>query len=176
MAYASASHVAAFCQNLLSPESTFMASTSPTLTEVNLWLSSGCAIIETKIAGMGYVTPVPGNSTIYSWVQQLNAYYAVAQAEYSRTNVVIAAGERTRGQQFDKMFWDGLGQLERLELSSAGLENDSGGGYLYGGGISQSDKDVDAQNTDKVQPRFRRGQFATPGTLRPDDTVSASEV
>jgi hypothetical protein len=34
----------------------------------------------------------------------------------------------------------------------------------YSGGISVSDKRIDAQNTDLVQPRFRRGMHDEPGS------------
>lgn len=34
----------------------------------------------------------------------------------------------------------------------------------YAGGISKSEKRADKQDTDLVQPRFYRGQFAAPGT------------
>ena len=166
MAYCSASDVAAYTQNLLSPDNTFSVSTSPTLVEVNTWISSGCSIIETHLSAASYDVPIPITSPVYAWIRTLNAYFAVSQAELSRMNVITGPGERTRGMQFDKMFWDGLSKVTGMELTGAGV-NQAGGGSIYVGGVVLSDKAVYQDNADMTQPRFKRGMFDFPGVSRP---------
>jgi hypothetical protein len=163
--YASASDVAALCRNLLGSQVSFGVSSSPTLTEVNKWLSSGCSIIETKLKG----TCTTG-TTAYDMVSGLNALYAAGQAEMSRINVTLSPGERTRGQVFLEQFWKELKEIAKLDLSSLGLSSlvtGGGGGILYSGGISATDKYNVESNTDRVTPRFGRGLHRTSGTLDP---------
>lgn len=168
MAYASASDVAAFCQNLLNTEDSFTSSTCPTLGEVTVWLSSGCSIIETFLANKGYSVPVSQGTVAYNWIKDINTFYGVYMAELSRTNIITSPGERTRAQQFERSFWDGLEMLQKVDLTGVGLSQASTG-TIYAGGTKQSEKDTQEADTDRVKPRFYRGQFATPGALRPDD-------
>lgn len=173
MAYASASNAAALCQNVLSGASNFSTSTSPALAAVNVWLTSGCAVLESTLAGWGYNVPPGSNTAAYGWLADLNALYAAAKVELSRTNITLGPGERTRGQVFEQMFWDGLDRMRGQDLSRAGLARSSDG-RLYVGGVSVDDKDIWDEDTDRVRPRFRRDQFAFGGTLRPSG-ISASE-
>ena len=172
MAYGSASGVAGFCSNLLSTASNFSASTVPSACQVTAWLSSGCAIIESNLSGVGYSVPVAAG-TVYDWLVVLNELYAVAQAEKARTNITLAPGERTRGQVFEDDFWKGLERLLKQDLTSVGVGRRSGD-IMYVGGVSIDDKDTIESDSDRVKPRFFRGQYAFPGTLRPDAFTSAS--
>jgi len=172
MAYASASNVAAWSQNILGGASTFSSSTSPTLTAVTNWLTSGCAVIEATLSGEGYNVPPASGTVAYDWLSELNALYAAARVELSRTNITVGPGERTRGQVFNDMFHSGLKRLLVTNLSATGLSKSATGG-LYTGGISISDKDSRKANTDRVQPRFSRGQFDFPGTIRPATTAAS---
>lgn len=173
MAYASASDVAVLCQNLLSGASNFSTSSSPTSSAVEAWLSSGCAVIETTLAGWGYEVPPASTTAVYVWLRDLNALFAAARAELSRTNITLTPGERTRGQLIEEMFWQGLAQLQQQDLTRAGLSR-SQYGELYVGGISIDEKASWEADTDRVVPRFKREQFAFPGTVRPSG-ISASE-
>ena len=172
MAYASASDVAAWSQNILGGASTFSTSTSPTLTSVNNWLSSGCAVIETALAGEGYSIPPASGTRVYDWLTELNSLYTAARVELSRTNITLEPGARTRGQVFDEMFYAQLDRLLDMDLSGVGLSRATAG-KVYAGGISISDKDDRRADTDRVQPRFKRGQFDFPGTIRPTTTAAS---
>lgn len=160
--YASASDVAALCRNLINNDSNFGSSTSPTLTQVNSWLSSGCAIIEAKISDMGYAVPITATTTVYKYLTDLNALYAAARAELSRINVTLGPGERTRGQVFDEMFWKQLKQLENLNLATMGASrytsSDTVG--IFGGGLTDTSKDTYTDNSDYVTARFTRGMLS----------------
>lgn len=172
MAYASASNVAGLCQNILGSEDNFTTSTCPTLSQVKYWLSSGCSVLEGRLAGAGYSVPVTSGTRAYDWLGDLNCLYAAARAEMSRTNITLAPGQRTRGQVFDEMFWKQLKELLQLDLTQVGVSRGSSG-RLYVGGISVSDKDSWEDDTDRVPSRFRRGMFDYPGRQSPD-SVSAS--
>lgn len=172
MAYAAASDVAAYCQNILNGDNNFSLSSSPTLLEVNGWLSSGCAILETYLSSKSISVPIANGTRLYAWLTDLNALYGAARVELSRTNVTLGPGERTRGQVFDDMFWKRLASLEDMDLSGVGGTQRSVA-PIYVGGISVDDKETRDSDTDRVVPRFRRGQFEYEGTVRPD-TIAAS--
>ena len=173
MAYASGSDVAAYCTNILGGQTGFSYSSCPTISAVNGWLSSGCSIIESQLSGHRYSTPVGAGTAAYDWLKNLNALYAAGNVEMSRANVVLAPGERTRGQVFLEMFWKQLEELCRGDLSLAGLSRSSYG-KLYAGGISVSTKQTYETDSDRVEPRFGRGMFSFPGTIDPE-VSSASQ-
>ena len=174
MAYAATSDVAPYVRNVVgSGETEFSASTSPTAVMVQAALSSGCAIIHTKLAAAGYGVPVPTTAAVYGMIVQLNTWYGVSEAESVRMTARVSATERTRAQYWRDRFNKELGDLLKSDLSQAGLSHNS---FVYAGGISQSDKDAVESDTDRVTPRFERNQFRYTGTDRPntagDDTTS----
>jgi len=172
MAYASASDVIILVRSLVAGASDFGAETSPMSFAVGSWLSSGCAIIEAKLGALGY--DAPGSTAAgYGMLRDLNALFAAGRAELSRVTATVQPGERTRGQVFDKMFWEELNRLDGMDLSMAGFARSSTG-KLYVGGISQDDKDTWNADSDRVSPRIKRGMFSFPGTVRPDSVTSAS--
>jgi len=173
MPYASSSDVAALCINILNGASDFSASTAPTACMVLRWLSSGCGIIESTLAGLGYDVPVASTVGAHDFLREVNALFGAARAELSRTNATTGPGERTRGQVFNQMFWDELARLKGIDLAMYGLQRATTG-KMYVGGVSQDEKDIIDEDEDRVEPRFRRGQFAFPGTLRPDTIITAS--
>jgi hypothetical protein len=133
---------------------------------VNAWLSSGCGIIESTLGGCRYDTPVATGTAAYDWLKNLNSLYAAGNVEMSRSNVTLGPGERTRGQVFLEMFWEQLGKVCDGDLSLAGLTRSSSG-KLYVGGTKVSIKQTWESDSDRVSPRFSRGQFDFPGTLDP---------
>lgn len=172
-AYSSASDVASICRGLIAGASNFGTSTSPDATSVGAWLSSGCAVIETKLTGWGYSVPPAATTAVYAWLSDLNTLYAAARAELSRVNITIGPGERTRGQLFNEMFWAQLEKLNEQDLTNAGLSTDSGA-KIYVGGVSIDEKQVQEADTDRVIPRLSRGMFNFPDTLRPEGTTASS--
>jgi hypothetical protein len=158
MSYCSISDVSGKCLNLLGTETSFSTTTKPNATDVTGWISNGCSIIDTQLSAWGYDVPAGAGTVAYGWFRELNALYAAAQAELSRTVATLSIGERTRGQVFDKMFWDGLARLESLDLTGVGATRSSAG-TVFVGGISQVNKDTQTDNTDRVQPRFKRGML-----------------
>ena len=172
MSYAGASSVAALCKNLLGGRPGFSTSTCPTINEVNSWLSSGCAIIESTLAGCKYTVPVANGTTAYDWLAQLNALYGAAYAELSRTNVTLAPGERTRGQVYLEQFEMGLGKLCNGDFTLAGLSRTTSG-KLYTGGISIGTKQTYESNSDRVGPKFFKGLGRFDETIEPGSTTAS---
>lgn len=161
-AYASASDVAAYTPNLLDGNPTFDATTLPTRDQVVRFLSIGAGIINTHLAARGFATPAASGTDGRLWLSQLNTYYGVAQAEKVRTNATVSPGERTRAQQFEASFWDGIKQLDAMDLTFMGLTPAvSNRATIYGGGISVTDKESVTDNDDNTKPRFSKNQFAT---------------
>lgn len=169
MAYASASDVAALCRNLIGSASTFDASTSPNVTQVNAWLSAGCALINTIIFGRNYSAAVQPSSPAYEFVGLANAQFAAWQAERSRTLASVQAAERTRADMFKKDFNDNLDLIKTLSLGQAGVAQQSN---VYTGGISQADKQAEEANSDRVTSRFVRGQMTDQSAPREGDLGS----
>ncbi len=170
MAYASASDVSALTRNLIGAASAFDTSTCPTLAQVNVWLSTGCAVINSRLAGMGYGT-IATTSAAYEVAQQANACYAAWFAERSRQNARTSADERGRADIFKTDFEDLMEILLSLDLSQNGVTQTS---RAYAGGISLSDKDSIESDTDRVIPRFARGMFGNSEAGHPVSDTSAS--
>lgn len=171
MAYSSGSDVAALCPSLVDGGSNFTTSTRPTLVQINSWLSSGCADIELRFQAAGYATPVTVAAApeIHTRLRDLNTLYAASFAELSRLVTRISTQERTRGQFFWKMYNDGMDELLATDLASAGL-SPAATAPIYIGGISVDDKDTREDDSDRVEPRFKRGQFDFPNVLMPQGT------
>ena len=175
MAYSSCVRVAALIANLLNAASDFDNLPDSVITgsaQLINWMSSGCALIEAKIAGMGYAVPIASTNTIFDYLADLEASYAAYRAESSRSSPRSAAGERTRAQQFKRDFNDGLDDLEEMDLTRLGITYT---GKFYIGGISAADKETQESDTDRVSSRIKRGQFETgrvpqpSGNTRRDD-------
>lgn len=166
MAYASSSDVGILSPHLLAGASDFSSSSSPTQTAVNSWLSSGSAIINAKLASKGY-SSIGATSGAYGIAQQTNALYGAWMAEISLVSARVAKSENTRADMFKKNFWDLLDMLCELDLSNMGVGRGNAPPANYGGGISRSDKDTTESDSDRVTPRFERGQFENIDTLMP---------
>jgi len=158
MAYSTCAQVAALIPNLLNGASSFDSldtSIRPSSAQLVTFMSSGCALINAHLAGMGY-SAIGSTAAIYGYLGELEANYAAYRAELSRSSPRTAAGERSRAEAFKKDFDDGLKAIAGMDLSRGGVSYAS---KFYGGGISESDKDTVATDTDRVHPRFHRNVF-----------------
>jgi hypothetical protein len=162
--YSAASIVADYTPGLLE-DGNFTATTTPSKTAVERFLSAGCSLIHGRLQAVGYTTPVPSTAAVYDQIIDLETLYAVSRAEMVRMTARVVAGERTRSQIFADMFNKGLDQLLKMDLSRAGVTHAST--KMYAGGISESDKTSVDDETDRVEPRFKRDQFRHSGTNRP---------
>lgn len=176
MSYSSASNVAAYCRDLLGNLSMFPQSGSqtPHIRDIQEWLSSGCALIETAVAGEGYSTPISSGTTAYGVAEHLNTIFAVAHAELSQAALNLAPGERTRGQVFYEMFWDELDRFTDSDLSRQGVDRSSTG-QMFVGGINKARLRTVKTNTAMIRARFERDMFKFSETLEPVGYLSASE-
>jgi hypothetical protein len=171
VSYSSASSVAALTRNLTGNKQ-YSTSTCPTINEVNSWLSSGCAVIESKLAVCNYSVPVTAGTVAYDWLGQLNTLYAAAFAEMSRTTATLEPNQRTKGQILLDEFWKQLDMICKGDLVLAGLTR-TGRGLVYAGGTKRSEKQVWEGDSGRVGPRFSRNQFSTPGRLDPSGTTAS---
>jgi len=166
--YCAASDVSGLAKNLIGEVDMFNTSTSPGISLVDSWISSGCGWIETAIQAHGYSVPVASTTSVYGHLKHCNSLFAAGMAEMSRTNVILAPGERSRGQVFYTMFKECMKDLfETGDLTLVGLSKSSGKGKIYVGGIDVDDKDSRYADTSKVKARFVRGQFNFPETIQP---------
>lgn len=172
MAYATTQDVADLCQWLLGQEENFTKTTSPTEAAVQRWLTRGAGIINTRLAAKGYGVPVETSATVYDQIVDINALYGASKAESTRMSSRVAVTERTRSQMFKSDFDKQLKELLVSDLSQAGVGYTS---QIKMGGISKSDKRSVETDTDKVDPRFERGQFDIPGSRRPSGNDDNSE-
>jgi len=167
MPYSSCQRVAALVPNLINSASSFdgLTVTHPASAQFIQWMSSGCAMINTRLQTLGYDVPIGSGVVAYDFLADLEATYAAYRAEMSRSSPRIAAGERTRAQQFKKDFDDGLKALAGMDLTRMGVAYM---GKWYVGGISESEKEDVESDSDRVKMRFTHGQFSNPEALRPD--------
>ena len=170
MAYASASDVAAICHNLLGNIPNFTTTTCPTLVQVNVWLTTGCAVINGQLASKG-VSAIPATSEAYGIAQQANAAYAGWWAERSRISSRVSKDERSRADMLKSDFDALMKVLLSLDLSRIGVSQTS---VAYAGGISVSDKSTVQSDSDRVKPRFARGMLRNLDAPEPAEQTSAS--
>lgn len=170
--FCAASDVAIMCRNILEGQPTFSAATSPNDQAVESWITTGCAVIEVSLAGKGYGVPVASTALAYGMLTRCNALWAAARVEESRTNITFAPDERTRGQVFEEQFEKCMESILSMDLTFAGLSRVSTG-TIYAGGISVADKQNNEAKTDRVTPRFMRGQFDFPGTIEQTGTTAS---
>ena len=174
MSYASASDVAAYCPHLLdSGHENFTKTTRPTLAAVTRFLSAGCSLIETRLKGAGYTTPVSISDAVYDQIVDLEALYGAGRAEMVGMTSRVAMGEKTRSQIFMDQFNLGLDRLLKMDLSRAGL---GGTAAMYAGGISVSDKDTQEASTDRTPLRFKKSMWKVSGTTRPGGVAANEET
>ena len=171
MSYSSASDVASLAPHLVSGASTFDTSTSPTLNSVNAWLSSGCAIINSKLASIGY-SAIPTNSAAYEFARQAEALFGAQMAERSRLSARVSDDENSRSGVFKKDFDSLLGMLVSMDLSRMGVTRGNKPPANWAGGIDVTDKDTNADDDTIVQSRFKRGAFRNVEVLEPLTSAS----
>lgn len=170
--FCAASDVSIMVKNILGDEPIFSTSTSPNVKAVNSWITTGCGVIELQLASRGYSVPVASTALAFEMLKRCNALWVAARVEESRTNITLAPGERTRGQVFHEQFGECMDTLLKNDLTFAGVSR-SAVGQPYAGGISVADKQSNESNTDRVKPRFMRGQFDFPGTIDQTTTTAS---
>jgi len=170
MTYSSASDAALFCPELVGDNTGFDDQTTPTRKQVNQFISRGYSRINTALAQAGYNTPISSAATVYDTLTDLEALYAGARAQMARMSSRLGPEERGKGQVLMEQFDKELAALCAKDLTRAGATRVSSG-RLYVGGISRSDKKSYEDDTDRVQPRFKRGEFKRRGTQQPSGMV-----
>lgn len=120
MAYAAPSDVAALVPDLLAGSPAFSAATSPTLAQVEAWLSAGCTMLEGLIASWGYQLPL--SPAAAEQVRMANALYAAMWAELSHVTPILALGERTRAQVIRDFLQQEVSRLSQLDWRPLGLQ------------------------------------------------------
>ena len=129
------------------------------------FISSGCSLIHTKLNSLGYTVPVASSAGIYDFLGQLENWFVAWQCEAARSSARVSTRERSRSDQFKKMFYDGLESLGEMDLTLAGVNQDTADPGWYVGGISDAEKRSVSSDTDRVKSRFRRGQFKNKGRM-----------
>jgi hypothetical protein len=143
-------------------ENTCSDTLRPASATIVTFMSGGCALIQAKFNSMGYAAPGAGG-TLSDYLADIEADYAAWRAELARSSPRTAKGERSRADDFRKAYEAALRQLDKMDLSMLGFTpKESGGSGWYAGGISQSDKDVQEADTNRVDAAFKRDGFANP--------------
>lgn len=169
MAYSAASRCAGLIPNILNGASDFTnldAEVRPASTALVGFQSAGCAVINAHIAAMGYTATVASTHVLYDMLADIEANYVAYRAELARSSPRIAAGERTRADQFKKAFDAGIKDLKTMDLSMMGVSMQKLDWYI--GGRSIAEKDSVESDTDRTSSRFGKGQFDGDGVVSPD--------
>ncbi len=154
----------------LTASGTFSASTIPSLTQVEEFITDAYYEIGVMLTNYGYSDTQAGTK-IVGVLQHYNALGACAKVELTQPSVGYKAGENTRYDRFFKEF----GKLKDLiespafERMGAGKSNALSAG-LSAGGISISDKEDIETDTDFEHYTFTKSQFSNPGTTSGTET------
>ena len=145
----------------------FDTSTVPALAQVEALLDDGARLLNLRLAGLGFTTPVT-DSTVKAMLAPVNEKYALAIAWRSREMAKAEAGESTQGDRWYREFERDLKELlagngkALMTLGLARTRELSAG--LYAGGISIDDKETVDDDDDRTTPGFRRDMMRYPGT------------
>ena len=165
MSYSTCAMVAARIPNLINGASTlddFDDSIRPASSEIRTFMSGGCALIEAKLAAIGFSAPGSGG-VLSDYLGDIEADYAAWRSELSRSSPRTAKGERSRADDFRKAYEAALRQLDKMDLGMLGFTRlQAAGSGWYAGGVSVADKQAVESNADRVDPAFERGKFANP--------------
>ncbi len=174
MTYSSASDAALYCPEIIGSGAEFDDETKPERTQVERYLTKGYGYINSRLAQAGYNTPVTSTATAYDALTDIEALYVASQVQLARMSSRIGPEERTKSQVLWDRFNFMLDGLLKQDLTRAGLTRRSGA-TLYAGGISHSDKDSYEDDSDRVEPRFKREQFRRGGVDLPAGEVTDEE-
>jgi hypothetical protein len=165
MSYASASDVAAIVgEGVIFTDadyggtgaSNFASDTNPSLTVVNTWLNVADQQINAVLATRGYTVPVGSDIAFYPFLTITSALYAAWRAEDRQISATISIEERTRGELRRKEYLENLDMLKCSKLSELGLTYNT---HVKITGQSKTDKEELLDDSDLVQPSFRKDQF-----------------
>lgn len=107
----------------------------------------------------------------------LSSTGAVRPAALAAARAILAKYARKVDQSVGDLRYAYSQRRAAYEALVGRLERDAAvkGAVPYAGGISQSDKETDQDDSDRVQPAFYRGQFDDPATETGPDTEDADD-
>ena len=150
---------------------TFSASTIPTLSQVEEFLTDIYYDMGLKLMAHGY-TQSQTDTDVLGALQRYNTFGACAQVELTQPSVGYKGGENTR---YDRVFkeyqklddlvkssgFQRLGATKSFELSAG----------LSAGGISIDDKETIETDTDFEQFMFTKDKMRHPGSISTEETT-----
>ncbi len=150
--------VEAHCRHL-TDGGTFATGGTPPLARVEQWIDQAYYTIQAHLAKAGYsVTVAAAQTAALGFLENLNVYGAVMQVELAHPITGRGGEENDRYKQYAKLYKEGLTILASDALEQLGVTREEAlSEFVELGGRSVARKEVAYQDTDAVQPRFRRG-------------------
>lgn len=165
--------VESHCRHLTTSGS-FSASSIPQLTDVEQAIDLAYFDLQAHLAKAGYATAVAASDTaVLGFLERLNIYGAVMQIELQHP-ITGRSGEGNDRYIEYKRHWDeGISTLASDALDALGhTRSEASSEFVELGGRSIDRKKIPYEDTDAVQPRFRRDfgknpevALVNPGTL-----------
>lgn len=107
----------------LNPKRNYSSTTTPTGTQVSLFIDLIAADIDVLLASKGYTTPVTTPATFITWLKLLNALGAGAMAEESMFPETTEKGNTPHASILRKQYDE---RIKKLEEGSISPETDFG--------------------------------------------------
>lgn len=160
MAYGSASGVAALTPHLVVGGSNFTATTTPSASQVEAFLSDGARLMDVEFAGLGFTVPVTNTSAklVLAPVNEFyGASFAEAGPELGRAGPPGDLDETFKDSYWWRRYRDAMDKLAAgngfgLELIGASRGIDVFEPHV--GGLSEDEKDEHWDDDDYVKPYF----------------------
>jgi len=157
--YGSLAEVVPFARAYLAGESTFSATTRPTLTEVEKFIDRASGVLNLALAAAGFTIPVTqadARLACDDWVVTLAAAYVEASQPFAGLE------DNERAQSFTRLYREAekFVQANAAGFAHLGVSQpqDDSNALIFTGETAQADR-ADPDNTALEQPKFRRGQF-----------------
>lgn len=150
--------VEAHCRHLTDSGS-FSAAGTPTLERVEDWIDQAYYSLQMELSKEGYSISVPASATAaLGFLEKLNVYGAIIQVELAHPISSRSGEGNERYEEYAAQYRDGIAILASDALEELGATRSTALSALVSlGGVSKSRKQVPYEDTDAVQPRFRRG-------------------
>ena len=157
--YSSCALVAQMIPNLLNNASDFdsiASNIAPGEFQLYRFMESGYSKINSHLKNRGWQHGIHSSCALHDVCADTEAAYVAMRAEMVRASPRVDENERSRIEQFEKQFDDGLEEILALDLTEWGMPYTKE--YFYGSQTIGEVADVE-DDTDRVKSRFRRGMF-----------------
>jgi len=154
MAYCTITNIQA-----LNPKRTYGASTTPTTTQVEAFITRIAEEIDAILAGRDFTVPITAPASLLAYLTHVNALGAAALAEQAMFPETTKPGTSASGANLWKQYQEALAILRTANLPSAGSGGAGAGDLPFSFTEQNKDNETEpTENYDWQKPKFGKNK------------------